>query len=202
MRRQLLAWYDKHGRDFAWRHTTDPYQVLLAEMMVQRTRAEQAEKVWRRFVAAYPTLEAAREASDDELLVILSPLGLRWRSRNILAAVRRGDDTGMGTRAMTGADHYVEAAVACFANGKRVAIVDANVVRVYSKFLGTPATDGTRRSPQFHQLCHELLPRDRVRDYNWALLDLGATVCRPQRPQCGRCPLAARCSHTRTEDSP
>lgn len=194
VRRRLLAWYDQHGRDFAWRHTTDPYQVLLAEMMVQRTRAEQAERVWKQFVAAYPTLQAAREATDEELLALLKPLGLTWRAQNIVAAIHETNDSTIGTRRMAGADHYVEAAVACFAKGHRKAIVDSNVVRIYARFLGYQSDDRTRRSTSFHQLARDMLPRDRVREYSWALLDLGALVCKP-KPQCSNCPLKEGCAH-------
>ncbi|MCL4242947.1 MAG: hypothetical protein KJ048_16470 [Dehalococcoidia bacterium] len=172
--------------------------MLLAEMMVQRTRAEQAERVWRQFVAAYPTLQAAREATDEQLLALLQPIGLAWRARNIVAAIRTSAGSPVGTRAIAGVDHYVENAVRCFAGGERAAIVDSNVVRVYSRFLGFSADDGTRRSIPFHRLATAMLPRQHVEEYNWGLLDLGATICRPRDPECGDCPLSSRCRITTT----
>lgn len=193
-----MAWYDQHGRDFAWRHTTDPYEVLLAEMMVQRTRAAQAERVWSGFIRMYPTLEAARAASDEELLMVLQPLGLKWRAKNIVSAIREMDGDKRGTRAMAGVDHYVESAVRCFALGQREPVVDSNVVRVYSRFFGFDADDRTRRTSGFHALARLMLSATKAREYNWALLDLGGAVCL-SRPVCEACPLALHCVFHRTE---
>ena len=163
-------------------------------MMVQRTRAAQAEKVWLDFVAEYPTFATARKATDTDLMAALKPLGLTWRSRNIVAAIREKDSSKLGTKALRGADHYVEAAVNCFAHGRREGLVDANVVRVYSRLFGFAPDDRTRRAPAFHELAARMLPRQLVREYNWALLDLGGTVCLPAAPLCQECPLRKRCS--------
>ena len=195
IRKRLLAWYEKNGRDFAWRHTTDPYQVLMAEMMVQRTQARQAEKVWKEWVAAYPTIEDAARSPRCELLKRLGPLGLRWRAKNIVDVVKMRPSLASpaSLRQLPGVARYVENATACFAFQEPRSLVDANVLRVLARLAGATPTDHTRRSRTFLRFADSLVPESRVRDYNWALLDLGATVCGPRRPSCDRCPLAARC---------
>lgn len=165
----------------------------MAEMMVQRTRAAQAERVWKKFVQLFPSLTDAQAASEEEILVVLRPLGLEWRSRNIAQIVKSMPaGSAVATRGLRGVDHYVASATACFASLERVAVVDSNVVRVYSRFFGFTPSDRIRREAGFHALALQLLPRGRVREYNWALLDLGGTVC-VTKPKCGACPLSRKC---------
>lgn len=173
----VLSWFDRHGRSFAWRRTTDPYAVLIAEMMLQRTRAGQAEKVWNAFMQRYPTLEAARAAPVGELEVLMQPLGLRWRVHNIVNAIRSIErlESPDDLRGVSGIGHYIESAVRCFAFGERVPVVDANVVRFYSLVFKFPVDDRTRRDPAFHAFAASLLPAERFMEYNWGIIDIMAT---------------------------
>ena len=169
--------------------------------MLQRTRASQVEPVWAAFVERFPSAAAARLASEAELSAILRPLGLDWRLRNLRKAVRVVADTPSvlsdprAAMTLEGVGHYAASAVACFANSRRVAVVDVNVVRIYCRLLGIPPTDYLRRSTHFHALAQSLVPLDAPREYNWALLDLAATVCRPGVPSCAQCPLASHCQY-------
>jgi A/G-specific adenine glycosylase len=174
----VLSWFDRHGRSFAWRRTTDPYAVLIAEMMLQRTRAGQAEKVWNAFMERYPNLEAARTAPPEDLAELLRPLGLQWRIRNIIGAIRSLErlETPDDLQGVPGIGHYVESAVRCFAFGERVPVVDANVVRFYSLVFKFPVDDRTRRDPAFHAFAASLLPDVRCKEYNWGLIDLMANT--------------------------
>lgn len=167
--------------------------------MLQRTRADQAERVWLAFVTNYPTLESAATAPASDILECLAPLGLRWRAVNIQAALVHlasldWPSVTCDIGAVRGVGHYVASAVQIFAHGGRAPLVDNNVVRVYSRFFGIIAGDDTRRSPAFHALAYQMLPGEtkRVRAFNWALLDLAGTVC-TRSPKCGVCPVAARC---------
>jgi A/G-specific adenine glycosylase len=197
----LLAWAEENGRDFAWRHTRDPYQLLMAEMMVQRTRAAQAETVWLEFVRRYPTVKDADSATDADLINALSGLGLKWRATKIVAAIRQiaedwgGDipDDQARLESLPGVGHYAASAARTVAFGARVAVVDANVVRVYSRFFGLSEHDRLRRSRNFHALVGSVLPQAHRSEWVWALLDFGAGVCKPRAPRCARCPLSTRC---------
>ena len=200
---ELLGWAESGGREFAWRRTQDPYQILLAEMMVHRTAARQADAVWQKFVGRYPTAAAAADASDDELMAHLAPLGLTWRARNIVIAARTlaGLDHEVlpgDLRMLRGVGHYAAAVVETVCFGERSPIVDANVVRIYSRFFGFSVSDSTRRSTAFHQLARALLPADRDQRirYFWALMDFGAAVCRPRSPRCRECPIRSRCQYS------
>ncbi len=197
VRRHLLAWFRVHGRDFAWRHTKDPYQLLMAEMMVQRTRAAQAERVWKNFIERYPTVETANEAPAEELRDRLRPLGLQWRIENILGVIRAlaadGTTSDRRLRSLPGVGHYAANSVGAIAMGSAAPVIDANVVRVYCRFFGIAPSDRLRRAPRFHEFAQSMLPRGDRASFNWALLDLGAQVCTPTHPRCDRCPLASRC---------
>jgi A/G-specific adenine glycosylase len=198
VRRRLLAWYKTHGRDFAWRHTKDPYQLLMAEMMVQRTRAAQAERVWKDFVARYPTVGAANRASDEELAVCLRPLGLRWRIANITGAVRIlavGEKVSAPSLAvLRGVGHYAANSVAAIAEGARDPVVDTNVVRIYCRFFGIPISDRMRRASEFHALVRSMIPHSDPASFSWALLDFGGLVCTARHPACDACALSVRCA--------
>lgn len=148
----------------------------MAEMMLQRTRAAQVEPVWSAFISRWPTLDEARRASDAELAEALAPLGLNWRIQNLIRLIRSLPDveTPDRLRGAQGVGPYVESAVRCFAFGERVAIVDANVVRFYSRVFGFPVTDSTRRDRAFHAFAASLLPDARWKEYNWAILDVMA----------------------------
>lgn len=198
-RRRLLQWFEVNRRDFAWRHTTDPYQVLLAEMMVQRTGARQAERTWSRFIARYPDLASTAPAHDAELRSMLAPLGLQWRIDNIIRALAHlralgGIPRGQAElREVPGVGAYAAGAVGVCAFGQDLPVVDSNIVRVYTRFFGLPYHDGLRRAAGFRALATATSPHSpRRKDFTWALLDLGALVCTP-RPRCTVCPLATRC---------
>lgn len=198
MRRRLLAWSEKHGRDFAWRHTRDLYKVLMAEMMVHRTKAAQAERVWVGFVGRFPCVGDTRTSSDAELAECLAPLGLNWRSRKLIETIRVIEASGsaptdrLELERLPGVGHYAASAVRSICLDSGDPVVDANVVRVYSRLFGLEPSDSLRRMPAFHRLAAAILPRSQRARYNWALLDFGALVCRPA-PICGTCPLSMRC---------
>src|SRR5688500_16090258 len=159
MRDRMLKWGRENYRDFAWRRTRDPYQVLMAEMMVHRTRAEQAERVWLQFIERWPTAESASRASQADLDALLEPLGLRWRAANIKAAIQQYS-TASDARLedLPGVGHYAAAVVQTVTRGHKRAIVDVNVVRIYGRFFGWQTDDTTRRSASFHRAAATLIP--------------------------------------------
>lgn len=163
--------------------------------MVQRTRADQAERVWLEFVRRWPIPAAAAAASPAELREVLAPLGLAWRSENIIRIVAHLARCSTHDTTLPGVGHYAEAVIATVCHGRRQPVVDANVVRIYGRFFGLPVNDSTRRARSFHDLAKSLLPstRERRRQYFWALMDLGALVCTSSNPRCRGCPIAVRC---------
>jgi A/G-specific adenine glycosylase len=208
LRRRLLAWWDAGHRDLPWRfpqHGADPYRVWLAEVMLQQTRVEVAAPYYRRFLERWPTLAALAAADDAEVLAAWSGLGYYARCRNLLAAARTalGRHGGLpasieALRELPGFGPYTAGAVASIAFAIPAPAVDGNAARVLSRLFlvaGHPHSPGAKS--RLEALARGLLDRSRPGDLNQALMELGATACRPRRPRCGSCPVAPCCAALR-----
>lgn len=206
LQRTLVRWAREGNlRQFPWRGIRDPYRVLLTEMMLRRTRAEQVTPVFLEFFHLYPDLGAFRSASDEDLRRTLQPLGLQWRIDNILrlkTCLRASDlhspDLSSLTR-LPGVGNYVASAVLCFAFARPAPLIDTNLVRLLSRYFGFKAGPETRRRKFFVTLASSLVPTQDFVSYNYATLDLAASVCRHAKPACTVCPLRSGCSYTREE---
>ncbi len=196
----LLAWYDRSRRALPWRGTADPYAIWVSEIMLQQTRVETVIPYYLRFLARFPSVEALAQAEIEEVLASWSGLGYYRRARQMhgaakqLAASGSFPHTPEGLRALPGIGDYTAAAVASIAFGVVTPVVDGNVERVVGRLLaleGDPKTAGARA--RLREAAAALLNPARPGDSNQALMELGATVCLPQRPRCLACPLAAGC---------
>jgi len=210
-RQSLLSWARRRLRHFPWRAESDSYRVLLAEMMLRRTRVAQVVPVYVRFITRYPTVEDVASASRADIATLLKPLGLAWRAENV-ADMAREVAGRYGGRVPTDVDHlrtlpgvgeYVSNAVACFSRNQPLPIVDTNVLRVLGRVFGLCLTGEARRRRQFVQVAATCLDRRAPRLYNYALLDLAATICKPRHPLCDVCPFAraALCRFHAVSDS-
>jgi A/G-specific adenine glycosylase len=197
---RLLAWYDRNRRPLPWREQRDPWAVLVSEVMLQQTRAEAVVPYYLRFLARFPEAAALAHAADEELLAHWSGLGYYRRAFALRAAAReierRGGfpETAAALEALPGIGPYTAAAVASIAFGEAVPVLDGNAVRVLARRLalaGRSELAGARR--RLRSAAADLLVPERPGDSNQALMELGATVCRPRRPRCRDCPLAADC---------
>jgi A/G-specific adenine glycosylase len=202
LRRTLLDWYDRHRRPLPWRDNTDPYRVLVSEVMLQQTRAETVGPYFERWTTRFPTVEALAESDQEEVLGLWSGLGYYSRARNlhrtamIVADQHDGriPDTVEALRELPGVGEYTAGAVASIAFGRCEPAVDGNVRRVLSRLFDLEAP----RPSELRELAAKLVPSDRPGDFNQALMELGARVCRPRSPDCQGCPLQALClSHAR-----
>jgi A/G-specific adenine glycosylase len=197
---QLLRWYAGCRRDLPWRRTRDPYRIWISEVMLQQTRAEVVVPYYRRFLRAFPTVQALATASEQDVLRAWAGLGYYARARNLLRAarevVRRGafPATAAEWRRLPGVGQYTAAAVASIAFGQDELAVDSNVLRVGLRLMGlkaSPAEAAARRAVE--TALRAVLPTGRAGDFNQALMDLGATVCLPQAPRCEACPVSDWC---------
>lgn len=198
VRRALLRWYDRNRRDLPWRDAADPYRVWLSEVMLQQTRIAVVVPAYRRFVAAFPTLESLAAAGEDDVLAQWSGLGYYSRARALHRAARELVGRGGGfpsdytaARRLPGVGAYTAAAVLSIAYGKPHAAVDGNVVRVLSRLFRLGLPDG--RGEPHATVAASLLDRRRPGDWNQAVMELGETVCTPIHPDCPACPLAFFC---------
>jgi A/G-specific adenine glycosylase len=210
LRRDLLAWYDAHARALPWRASpeavaagvrTDPYRVWLSEVMLQQTTVPHAAPYFQRFTARWPTVKALAAADDGELMAAWAGLGYYARARNLLACARAVaaehggafPDTEAGLLSLPGVGDYTAAAVAAIAFDRSANVVDGNVERVVAR-LHAVETPLPAAKPELKRLAGALVSEHRPGDWAQALMDLGATVCRPKAPLCGRCPVRAHCA--------
>jgi A/G-specific adenine glycosylase len=208
-RRQTLRWFRQHGRAFAWRGSTDPYQVLIAEILLQRTRADLVPDAYARFIRAFPDSFSLAAARIEDTVEILHPLGFTHRSARLPALgrtiVERHEGAIPNTKAellaLPGVGEYVANAVLSIAFKKRLPLVDPNVIRLFGRYLGERSEKARPRDdPALWKLVADYLPARNVREFNLAVVDLGAIVCRPRRPRCTECPLRTRCVALRRGD--
>ncbi len=203
----LLAWYAGEGRaHLPWRHTRDPYAVLVSEVMLQQTQVDRVLPKYREFLDRFPTLQVLADAPASEVIKVWAGLGYNMRAVRLREIARQAvaqyggalPATLDGLLALKGIGRYTAGAVACFAFGLPVATVDTNIRRVlWRAFRGIePALwpSGERAAREALALADWALPADRAYDWQQALMDLGATVCLARRPACERCPLRECCA--------
>lgn len=199
-RRLLLSWARSNLREYPWRRERDRFRLLLSEMMLRRTRANQVVPVYERVTQRYPTTEELATAQEGELRELLYPLGLEWRADNIFSMVREvaerygGEVPGTKDELMSlpGVGDYVASAVVCFSSGEPTPIIDTNVVRVIGRIFGLRLEGEARRRKEMRDAAAMCLDQRQPRLYNYALLDFAALVCAAGAPRCSECPFGQR----------
>ncbi len=197
---RLITWYAENRRELPWRDTKDPYRIWISEIILQQTRVVQGYDYYRRFIARFPDVFTLAQADEDEVMKHWQGLGYYSRARNLHAAARSMAVAGgfpvtyEGVRALKGVGDYTAAAICSFAYDMPHAVVDGNVYRVLSRWMGidTPI-DSTEGKKLFAALAAELLDVHRPALYNQAIMDFGALQCTPASPNCLFCPLADSC---------
>jgi len=202
---QLLDWYDANARVLPWRSAPGtlaptPYRVWLAEVMLQQTTVASVKGYFERFTAQWPTVGALAAADDAAVMQAWAGLGYYARARNLLACARavaaefNGEfpTTEAELRTLPGIGSYTAAAIAAIAFGRSATVVDGNVERVVARLFAV-ATPMPGAKPQLYALAAALTPATRGGDYAQAMMDLGATICRPRAPDCAACPVAENC---------
>jgi A/G-specific adenine glycosylase len=210
LRARLLGWYDAQARTLPWRSPpgappADPYRVWLSEVMLQQTTVPHATPYFLSFTQRWPTVKDLAGAPDEAVMAAWAGLGYYARARNLLACARavaeRHDgvfpDTEEGLRALPGLGPYTAAAVGAIAFGRPTNVVDGNVERVMARLFAVE-TPLPGAKPELNALAETLVRDDRPGDWAQALMDLGATICRPKSPLCDRCPVRADCRAVRT----
>jgi A/G-specific adenine glycosylase len=201
-RKKLLSWYDKQARPLPWRETKDPYRIWVSEVMLQQTQVKTVELYYGRFVDRFPSVEELACAAPDEVMKLWEGLGYYGRARHLHRAARevveRFDgsipDTLEDLLSLPGIGRYTAGAILSIAFEKPEAVLDGNVIRVLSRMFHI--TDDVRKGSTLRRLwslSEGLLPKRRIRDYNQALMELGALVCRSRNPACPDCPVWAMC---------
>lgn len=195
---RLISWYETCKRDLPWRDTTDPYIIWISEIILQQTRVAQGYNYFLRFIERFPSVGILAKADEDEVLKYWQGLGYYSRARNLHAAAKSINGvfptTYSEVLALKGVGEYTAAAICSFAYNMPCAVVDGNVYRVLSRYLGieTPI-DSTQGKKLFAAFAADLLDKKRPALYNQAIMDFGAIQCTPSAPDCARCPLSDSC---------
>lgn len=205
VRQRLLDWFATHGRDLPWRRDYAPWSVLVSEFMLQQTQMDRAAAYFTRFLARFPDPASLAEAPEEEVLKLWEGLGYYARARNLQAAARvlvagHGGRVPAGRaalRGLPGVGPYTSAAVASIAFREDEPLVDANVERVLSRLFDVDESLATVRGKRrIAALAADLLPAGQAREFNQALMDLGALIC-SRSPRCEECPVADLCEARR-----
>ncbi|KCZ93318.1 A/G-specific adenine glycosylase [Hyphomonas johnsonii] len=204
---RLLAWYDRHARDLPWRvspasradgNRPDPYRIWLSEIILQQTTIPHGTPYFQAFTDRWPTVEALAQSRDEDVMTAWAGLGYYARARNLLKCAR--DVVALGAfpeteaelQKLPGIGPYTAGAIAAIAFGQRAAAVDGNVDRVFARLLALKG-DWAAEKKVIAASVRALVPEERPGEFAEALMDLGATVCTPTRPNCPACPVADMC---------
>lgn len=202
--KKLLSWNKKlNFREMPWKGEKDPYKIWLSEIILQQTRVEQGWAYYERFIKAFPTVVKLANSPEQKVFKLWEGLGYYSRCKNLIATAKYIAFECQGVfldqydtiLELKGIGPYTAAAVASFAFNLPYAVVDGNVFRVLSRYFGinTPI-DSTEGKKKFTLLANDLLDKKKPGLYNQAIMDFGATICKPQQPNCRECVLSSHCA--------
>ena len=208
VRDAILAWYAANGRSLAFRGSADPWAILVSEVIAQQTQAARAADRWERFMARFPTVEALADATPADVLREWQGLGYDRRGLRLQQAARaivrhhegRVPDSVEALAALPGIGPYTARAVSAIAFGRPCGAVDVNVRRVLGRLVVGDTAVLTHVEMQ--ALADASVPADRSAAWTHALMDVGATICRPRAPRCEGCPVSAWCRFAATGRAP
>ena len=202
-RQALVTWYLKEQRDLPWRHTKEPYQIWVSEVMLQQTRVDTVIPYYNRFIEKYPTAESLAYTPEEELLKMWEGLGYYSRVRNLQAGVRevvevyggKVPDNRVDISKLKGVGPYTAGAILSIAYGKPEHAVDGNVMRVLSRVLNIDADIALPKTKKiFEEAVTKLIDVENPSAFNQGLMELGALICTPTSPKCLLCPVRDYCT--------
>jgi len=197
---RLLKWYEKHGRDLPWRKTSDPYHILISEVMLQQTQVDRVIPKYHEFLGRYPSFEELADAPVSDVKKTWYPLGYNIRPERLHSIACETVERYGGhlpsdadeLLSFKGIGRYTAGAIRSFAFNEDAPILDTNVIRVLHRVFmakGDPKTQKAR----LWQLSEALIPSGKGYDFNQAMMDFGATCCTARNPSCRRCPMKSFC---------
>ena len=201
-RRRLLAWYRRHGRDLPWRKTSDPYHILVSEIMLQQTQVDRVLPKYVEWLEKYPSLDALAAAPEQDVAETWYPLGYNIRPKRLQTIAREAVERYGGRLpadeetllSFKGIGAYTAGAIRSFAFRERAAILDTNVSRVlFRVFIGRGDAKSHTMKRHLWAVSEALVPIRDVFDFNQALMDFGAIVCVARNPRCLVCPMTGDC---------
>lgn len=198
---RLLTWAENNLRDYPWRRTKDPYSILVAEFLLQRTDADTVVLIYETFLIQYPTLNELAIASVEDIAKLLQPLGLFFRAERLSQTVQIIRDKHQGEvpqqekelLKLPGIGKYTARAILSQAFRQPTAVMDTNVARILERFFGIKGGRVKSRCKVLWSAADNIAPDTNVGHWNLTLLDFGAKVCTARNPKCSDCPVSSRC---------
>lgn len=202
-RNELMHWFENNQRDYPWRKTGDPFRVLIAEIMLRRTKADQVRDVYNKLFRKYPDVRSMAEADRKQLEQILYPLGLKWRTPAFGLVAReirekyqyKVPQTREELMSLPGVGDYVAGAVLSMVYGEAEWIVDSNIVRLLKRYFGVRTSKEGRRDKHIIEMAKMYASGSDPRKANFAILDFAALICTLGKPHHDRCPLTTKCQY-------
>lgn len=198
--RKLLRWGRANRRPFPWRAEDDPFRVLVAEVLLQRSRGKTVASVYTELFRRWPDAAALAAAEVTEIAQVIRPLGLVSRARLLKSTASQVAERGGVPKSLqemmrlAGVGRYVASATAAAAFGRPMPTVDGTSARVYRRYFGLQGERDSAVDYELWDLAAQVTPSRGAREWNWAVLDLAAAICLPKVPKCLECPLCTDCT--------
>lgn len=198
----LSTWAKENLRDYPWRKTSKPYEILIAEFLLQKTDADTVAPIYKAFLKRYPTLDKLTKATVEDISELLKPLGLLFRAERLFQTARiitenyRGEIPSSEAELLKlpGIGKYTARAICSQAFGQPAAVLDTNVARILERFFGIEGERVKSRCKILWQAAETVAPNTEVGLWNLGLLDFGAMTCTARKPKCSICPISERCN--------
>jgi A/G-specific adenine glycosylase len=199
--KSLLCWWTNNKRDFPWRLSSAPYQILVAEVLLHRTRAGQVVPVYLEFLELFPSIDVLSQAPLNQVKDVVYKLGLHWRTEllhNMAQEIMKRFEGKIpqnkdDLKSLPGVSDYIASAMRIFAFNKSDALLDTNIVRILGRVFDLTITDSSRRNSRFQKLYEAIGTTENPREFAFAMIDLASLICLPRNPKCSECPLCMLC---------
>lgn len=203
IRSKLFEWWMISKREFPWRYSHSPYEIMVAEILLHRTRAAQVIPLYDMFLDRFPTFESLITTNAKELKSIFHSAGLNWRWDKFMKMVNEINKRFNGVipsdsdklTSLPGVSQYIASAIRCFGYGYPEVIMDTNTVRITGRLHGLIITDSSRRNKKFRGLLELMIDTNRPEEFNFAMIDLAAKICKARNPECTVCPINQNCKY-------
>lgn len=201
-RKEIMNWYKTNGRDFPWRNKSKTkYEIVIAEILLRRTRAETISSYYRSFLKKYPSWKKLSSANKKELKETLKPIGLcELRSFSLFSLAKKVrlnngklPSSRKGLESLPGIGQYTASAVLNICHSKKEPLLDMNMVRLLERFFGPRKLADIRFDPYLQNLSRKILPTSNTKEFNWAILDFSSLICKNNNPKCHNCNLRKYC---------
>jgi len=204
---EIIQWFNYHGRDFPWRHTKNPYKIMIAEFMLHRTKAEQVVPVYLEFIKKYPDVYTLAAADFDDIKKVTAHLGLHWRSKHFITAAKyvvekcngKFPDEYDELKKIPGVGDYIAGAIMVVCFNKPAPVVDSNIARFINRYWNLGFKGEVRRKKEIVKIAEKLFNNNEPGKFLFAIVDFTALICKPLKPDCLNCPVKTDCTFFQAE---